>query len=90
MPQKSFAATIRPMPKPDDQVTYRSIGGPYYPAKIVAEGPPGFFDLEVDIGRREPVLVRKAAAERIEPAINPQAYRREEIQQSPSVRSIPP
>jgi hypothetical protein len=53
-----------------DPVIYRSFGGPVYPAVVAAVYPAGFYDIDVDIGAKEPWRLTGIRAERIQPKEN--------------------
>lgn len=50
-----------------DEIAYRSIAGPVYDAVVTAVGPPGFVDLDVEIGAKEPWPLRAIRQDRLQP-----------------------
>lgn len=50
-----------------DEGYYRAIGGGRYPAKVIAMGPEGFIDLEVDVRTKEPWPLHAIGEHRFEP-----------------------
>ena len=50
-----------------DVVLYSSWAGPIYPAVVTKVGPPGYVDLAVNIGAKEPWPLTAVRVERIKP-----------------------
>ena len=54
-----------------DEGSYVAAGGLRYPARVTGVGPPGFVDLEVDVGTKERWPLRAIREKQFEPGRKP-------------------